>query len=106
MDVGCVLDGAGKDMGLCLPPAGFPHALASAGTKVHRSLVLVSRSFFMVSSRPSMMPEARYRSHLAAETLMSGAGGGAIILPSGAGAFAAAAALAAGFFAGAFPCTA
>ena len=37
---------------------------------------------------------------------MSGAGGGAIILPDGAGAFAAGAALAAGFLAGAFPCIA
>ncbi len=44
-------------------------------------------------------------SHLAAETLISGAGGGAIILPAGGAAFAAGAALAAGFFAGALPCT-
>ena len=80
--------------------------LATAGTKVHQSLVLVSSLLFMMSSRPSMMLEARYRAHLAAETLISGAGGGAMILPSGAAAFAAGAALAAGFFAGAFPCTA
>ena len=44
--------------------------------------------------------------HLAAERLISGAGGGAMILPDGAGAFAAGAALAAGFFAGAFACRA
>ena len=44
--------------------------------------------------------------HLAAERLISGAGGGAMILPDRAGAFAAGAVLAAGFFAGAFACRA
>ena len=43
-------------------------------------------------------------SHLTAEMLISGAGGGAMILPAGGGAFAAGAAFAAGFLAGAFPC--
>ena len=46
------------------------------------------------------------RAYLAAEALISGAGGGAMMRPDNAGAFAAAAAaLAAGFFAGAFACT-